>query len=361
MRTALAALGIVIGVVAISSLGMAGVALQQQATSNLGSLTNQVSVSAGQDSDYDGVTEEQVEEIRSIITDAEVIPQKTNSTTVSSRGQEAYVSVTGVTDAAALYDVSRGTAPERLQTGALISNSTAQQLGLELGDPVEYDGHLYRIRGFIDSGSGFGPGGGRGELVVPISGLADQDHYDSVTIIADSGDAATETADTLEEHFNTDGRDEEEVLRVSSYASVQENIGSFLNTLQLALLGIGGISLVVASVAILNVMLMSTVERRGEIGVLRAVGIRRGEVLRMILTEATFLGTLGGLVGATCSLAVGAVMFQVVAGDPAGVLQWASARYLLYGFAFAVFASVLSGLYPAWKAANDSPVEALRG
>jgi len=361
MRTALAALGIVIGVVAISSLGMAGVALQQQATSNLGSLTNQVSVSAGQDSDYDGVTEEQVEEIRSIITDAEVVPQKSNSTTVSSRGKEAYVSVTGVTNAAALYDVSSGEAPERLQTGALISNSTAQELGLELGDPVEYDGHLYRITGLIDSSSGFGPGGGRGELVIPISGLADQKYYDSVTIIAADGDAASVIANTLDEHFNTDGRDEEEVLRVSSYASVQENIGSFLNTLQLALLGIGGISLVVASVAILNVMLMSTVERRGEIGVLRAVGIRRGEVLRMILTEATFLGTLGGLVGAGCSLVVGAVMFNVVAGDPAGVLQWASARYLLYGFAFAVFASVLSGIYPAWKAANDSPVEALRG
>ncbi|MBP2252095.1 putative ABC transport system permease protein [Halarchaeum solikamskense] len=361
MRTALAALGIVIGVVAISSLGMAGVALQQQATSNLGSLTNQVSVSAGQDSDYDGVTEDQVEEIRSIITDAEVIPQKSNSTTVSSRGQEAYVSVTGVTNAAALYDVTSGEAPERLQTGALISNSTARELGLELGDPVEYDGHLYRITGLIDSSSGFGPGGGRGELVIPISGLADQEHYDSVTIIAADGDAATEISETLDEHFNTDGRDEEEILRVSSYASTQDTINSFLNTLQLALLGIGGISLVVASVAILNVMLMSTVERRGEIGVLRAVGIRRGEVLRMILTEATFLGTLGGLVGAGCSLVVGAVMFQLVVGDPTGVLQWASARYLLYGFAFAVFASVLSGIYPAWKAANDSPVEALRG
>ena len=360
MRTALAALGIVIGVVAISSLGMAGVALQQQATSNLGSLTNQVSVSAGQDSDYDGVTEEQVEEIRSIITDAEVVPQKSNSTTVSSRGKEAYVSVTGVTNAAALYDVSSGEAPERLQTGALISNSTAQDLGLELGDPVEYDGHLYRITGLIDSSSGFGPGGGRGELVIPISGLADQKYYDSVTIIAADGDAASVIANTLDEHFNTDGRDEEEVLRVSSYASVQENIGSFLNTLQLALLGIGGISLVVASVAILNVMLMSTVERRQEIGVLRAVGFQKFDVLKIMLSEAVLLGVIGGVAGVVFSLVAGMVINHFIVGDAFLVFRPSNFLYIGLAFGFGVGTSLLSGLYPAWKAANERPVEALR-
>ncbi|MCD2205042.1 FtsX-like permease family protein [Halobacterium sp. KA-6] len=134
-----------------------------------------------------------------------------------------------------------------------------------------------------------------------------------------------------------------------------------MNTLELALLGIGSISLFVASVAILNVMLMSTIERRGEIGVLRAVGIRRGEVLRMILTEAAFLGIVGGIVGALGSLAVGFALFSVLTDNAWLVLEWQSSRYLAYGMAFAIGASVLSGLYPAWKAANESPVEALRG
>jgi len=360
MRTGLAALGIVIGVVAIASLGMAGVAIQQQATSDLGSLTNQVSVSAGQDSVEDGVTEDQVEEMENLVTDAQVVPQKTNDTEIETRSGRAYVSVTAVTNADALYDVSSGEAPARLETGALISNSTAQELGLELGDPVQYDGQIYRVRGFIASESGFG-GGGRGELVIPMSGLRDQQYYDSVTIIAEDGDAATAISDQLVSHFNSDGREQEEELQIMTYAGVQENVNSFMNTLQLALLGIGSISLIVASVAILNVMLMSTIERRGEIGVLRAVGIRRGEVLRMILTEAAFLGVVGGFVGAVASLTVGAIMFSVLTGDATGVLGWASAQYLLYGFAFAVVTSVLSGIYPAWKAANDRPVEALRG
>ena len=359
IRTGLAALGIVIGVIAIASLGMAGAALQQQATSDLGSLTNEVTVTAGPDSTEDGVTDNQVDEIRSIVTTAEVVPQKTNQTTISVRGREARVSVTAVTRASALYDVSAGDSPDRLQSGALLSNSTAQELGLELGDPIQYDGRVYRIRGFIESEQGFGPGGN--ELVLPMSALSEQDHYDTVTIIAEDGDAATEIADTLETRFNTEGREDEEVLRITSYGGVQDSINSFLNTLNLALLGIGSISLIVASVAILNVMLMSTIERRGEIGVLRAVGIRRGEVLRMILAESAFLGVIGGLVGAVVSLGVGLVMFHVLSGAAMDVFGWSSFRYLVYGFAFAVAASLISGLYPAWKAANERPVDALRG
>jgi putative ABC transport system permease protein len=359
-RTGLAVLGIVIGVVAIASLGMAGAAINQQATANLGDLTNEVRISAGQESEYEGVTEEQVEEIRSIVTDAAVVPQKTNSTTVANRGRETYVRVTAVTDASTLYEVSSGEAPERLTTGALLSNSTAREFGFELGDPVEYDGTLYRLRGFIAEDDGFGGGFGR-EMVLPMSALAEQDHYDTVTIIADDGDAATAIAAQLETHFNTAGREREEVLSIRSFGGVQENVGSFMARLQLALLGIGSISLIVAGVAILNVMLMSTIERRGEIGVLRAVGIRRGEVLRMILTEAAFLGIVGGIVGTTLSLGVGAVLFQVITGEAMLVFAWSSAQYLLYGFGFAVLASLLSGIYPAWKAANDRPVEALRG
>ncbi|MGB9964093.1 ABC transporter permease [Halobacterium sp. CBA1126] len=360
VRTALAALGIVIGVMSIASLGMAGVAINQQATAQLGSIANEVTITPGEDNPDDGVTQEQLEEIEALVTDAAVVEQKTNSTDVSARGEDVRVSVTGVTEANELYTVSAGEAPSRLQSGALLSNSTAQELGLELGDPVEYDGQLYRIRGLLESENSFGPSGG-GELVLPLSALSEQDHYDSVTIITADGDDTAAIADRIDAAFNSYGRTEDVQLSIFTSADIQSGISGFMNTLELALLGIGSISLVVASVAILNVMLMSTIERRGEIGVLRAVGIRRGEVLRMILTEAAFLGTLGGFVGALASFAIGFLMFGALTGDPTGVLAWPSARYLVYGFAFAVGASVLSGLYPAWKAANESPVDALRG
>lgn len=338
---------------------MATVALNEQASSQLGGLTDEVSVSSGADSDTeDGVTDDQVAQIENLAGDADVVPQKTNSTTLEARnGEETRVSVTGVTQASALYNLTTGEAPDRLQTGALISNDTAQTLGLEIGDPVAYDGQTYRISGFIESeGQSFGPGGG-GELVIPVSGLADQQYYDTVTIIAADGDAATEIANTLDEYYNTE---DEEELSISTGSNIDQ-IGGFMDTLSTALSGIGAISLVVASIAILNVMLMSTVERRGEIGVLRAVGIRRTEVLRMILTEAAFMGAVGGLIGVVVSLGAGMLAFQMITGNAMGALGWNSTQYLVYGFGFAVLASVLSGIYPAWKAANESPVEALRG
>lgn len=355
VRTGLAALGVIIGVVAIASLGMAGASIQYSTTQELGSLTNQVTVTTGDDNLNPGLTETQVRAIQSLVVDADVVPQKSNQTILSANGEDQRVSVTGVTQANALYTASQGEVPDRLRSGALISSSVAEELGLEIGDPVVYGGEIYRIRAILESQQGFGGGGG--SLVLPLSALSSQDYYRTVTIVAEDGEAAQQIADTLEGRLN----EREEVVSATTPASIQESINSLLGTLNLALLGIGSISLVVAAVSILNVMLMSTIERRGEIGVLRAVGIRRIEVLRMILAEAAFLGVIGGALGALVSLGVGLVLNEVLFGDPSLVFQWGSAQYLLYGFAFAVVASVLSGLYPAWKAANERPVETLRG
>jgi len=356
VRTALATLGILIGVVAIASLGMATAALQQQATADLQGLSNEVTVSAGPDNTNHGLTDDQVTDIRTVTGDATVIPEKTNFTTLSARnGVEAPVSVTALTKADAMYNISRGEISNRLQSGGLISESVARQLNLDIGDPVAYEGQLYRIQGILSSSQGLG--GSRRELVLPMSAMANEEQYDSVTVLTTPEQSVETLTTDIESRFN---ENDEEIIRVRNFAGVQENVDSFLGTLRIGLIGIGSISLVVASVAILNVMLMSTVERKGEIGVLRAVGIRRGEVLRMILTEAAFLGVIGGLLGVGVSAVIGVILFEVLLGSPLEAFNWASAQYLVYGMAFAVIASVVSGLYPAWKAANERPVEALR-
>ncbi|PHQ46147.1 ABC transporter permease [Halorubrum sp. C3] len=356
VRTALATLGILIGVVAIASLGMATAAIQQQATANLEGISNEVTISAGPDNPNDGISADQVDDIERLVGDATVVPERSNVTTLSARnGAETRVSVTALTKADTMYNVSQGSISNRLRSGALLSQADARRLGIEVGDPVTYDGQLYRVQGILSSSQGLG--GQSRVLVLPLSAMDDQNHYDSVTVLTTSGQSVEALTADIESSFNTA---DEEIVRVRNFASVQQNVGSFLGTLRLGLLGIGSISLVVASVAILNVMLMSTVERRGEIGVLRAVGITRGEVLRMILTEAVFLGVIGGVLGVVVSVGIGVVLFEFLVGNPLNAFRWQSAQYLLYGMLFAVVASTISGLYPAWKAANERPVEALR-
>ncbi|WP_049902332.1 ABC transporter permease [Halorubrum distributum] len=356
VRTALATLGILIGVVSIASLGMATAAIQQQATANLEGISNEVTISAGPDNPNDGISAEQVDDIVRLAGDATVVPERNNVTTLSARnGVETRVRVTALTKADAMYNVSQGRISNRLRSGALLSQADARRLGIEVGDPITYDGQLYRVQGILSSSQGLG--GQARVLVLPLSAMDDQNYYDSVTILTTPAQSVEALTADIESSFNTA---DEEIVRVRNFASVQQNVGSFLGTLRLGLLGIGSISLVVASVAILNVMLMSTVERRGEIGVLRAVGITRGEVLRMILTEAVFLGIIGGVLGVIVSVVIGVVLFEFLVGSPLNAFRWQSAQYLLYGMLFAVVASGISGLYPAWKAANERPVEALR-
>ncbi|RLM71592.1 ABC transporter permease [Halorubrum sp. Atlit-8R] len=356
VRTALATLGILIGVVSIASLGMATAAIQQQATANLEGLSNEVIISAGPDNPTDGISADQVDDIERLAGDATVVPERSNVTTLSARnGAETRISVTALTKADALYNVSQGRISNRLQSGALLSQAEASRLGIEVGDPITYDGQLYRVQGILSSSQGLG--GQARVLVLPLSAMDEQNYYDSVTVLITPDQSVEPLTADIRSSFNTA---DEEVVRVRNFASVQQNVGSFLRTLRLGLLGIGSISLVVASVAILNVMLMSTVERRGEIGVLRAVGITRGEILRMILTEAVFLGAIGGVLGVVVSVGVGVVLFEFLVGSPLSAFRWQSAQYLLYGMVFAVTASALSGVYPAWKAANERPVEALR-
>ena len=356
IRSALATLGIVIGVVAIASLGMVGAAIQYSTTENLGSLTNQVTVTAGPDHPEGTITEGDVRALERLAVGEAVVPQRTDRAILEGNGTDRAVDVVGVTRASALYEVTEGEVPDRLQSGALVSQGLADALALGIGDPVVYDGASYRVRGVMEpQGFGGGPGGGE-TLVLPIDAVDTGTGYDSVTVVAVEGAAAEAYADRVEETLN----DRRERLRVTTQADLQESIREFTSTLNLALLGIGSISLVVASVAILNIMLMSTIERRGEIGVLRAVGIRRSEVLRMIITEAGLLGVLGALVGGLVSLGAGLGINELLFGDPMLVFTWNSAQFLLLAIGFGVGASLVSGLYPAWKAANDPPVEALR-
>jgi putative ABC transport system permease protein len=141
---------------------------------------------------------------------------------------------------------------------------------------------------------------------------------------------------------------------------IVEGIKGLFNTISIFLLGIGAISLVVAGVSILNVMMMSTVERTKEIGVMRAIGTSKREILRMFLFESLILGAIGGVIGAILGFGAGFLVDVLILHEASYLFAPSSILYVFVGIAFGVGTSVLSGLYPAWRASNLKPIEALR-
>lgn len=94
---------------------------------------------------------------------------------------------------------------------------------------------------------------------------------------------------------------------------------------------------------------------------MRAVGFQKRDVLKIMLTEAVLLGILGGAIGVVFSVAAGGVINFFVVGDALLVFRPGNFVYIGLAFGFGVATALLSGLYPAWKAANERPVDALRG
>lgn len=133
-----------------------------------------------------------------------------------------------------------------------------------------------------------------------------------------------------------------------------------MSTFSIALAIIAGISLVVAAIMILVVLYMSVTERTREIGVLKSIGARRKDIKRIFSAESFLVGVLSGIVGIILSLLVGGLIMLVLKmtiGMQILSFRW---WYFLGALLISIFISVLSGLYPAAKAAKLDPVEALR-
>jgi putative ABC transport system permease protein len=152
-------------------------------------------------------------------------------------------------------------------------------------------------------------------------------------------------------------RHDEEDFTCISQDAVLESLSSIIRTIALAIVGIAAISLAVAGIGIMNVMLVSVSERSAEVGLLKAIGATRRQILGVFLVEAATLSVLGGLLGLAAGMGLVLLGNQLYPAVDAATPLWAIAAVMFLSLATGIGFGVL----PAWRAANLDPVAALQG
>ena len=376
MRAALTMLGIIIGVMAlvvlVSLVGDATTSVTD-AVSSLGSsmLTVTISDDKSLPIDLETVNTWMEEE------DLELIaPYISASVTASADGESGSVTVYGVTPA--YYEVqgmqlSMGrflkTTDVRNHTYVCVINETSatEIIGYIdcIGQAINLDGVEYTIVGVLsDDENNLTSMMTAGSLTayLPYTSLlrlSDALTSDVTTFCVSAPEDGT--MDTVEAAMTNvlmkRFEDDEDAFEISSQSVLEDTMSSITSVLTILLGGIAAISLVVGGIGIMNIMLVTVTERTREIGIRKAIGASRGNILIQFLLEAVVLCMMGCGLGIFLSWAILQVVSTVVAST--GIVFTLDGGVVLLAVVFCFFIGVVFGLYPANKAAKMKPIDAL--
>ena len=269
---------------------------------------------------------------------------------------------------------------EFFDTTALNASSTVVVLGSSVastlfpdqdpvGQTVRINNIPFRVIGVMESKGGTGFMSQDSQMFVPLTTmqkrLASAGNFRGASTIntinvkiqdLSQSDAITEQiGEILRARHNVI----EDDFSVTSQEDVLAAATSVADTLTLFLGGVAMISLIVGGIGIMNIMLVSVTERTREIGIRKAVGAKRKDILMQFLTEATVMSVLGGLIGTLLGVVAAMLMGSVSLGSTT-VTPSVDASAIVLAVVFSVAVGLFFGIYPAMRASALRPIEALR-
>lgn len=153
---------------------------------------------------------------------------------------------------------------------------------------------------------------------------------------------------------------EDDDFAVNSIAEVKDILDKVFNVVDYLLLALTSISLIVGGVGIMNVMYVAVVERTFEIGLRKSIGAKKSDILKQFLFEAIFLTVLGGILGVVLGFFLSGILERIASNFGYNLSFPVTWKAILVGFSFSALTGLVFGIYPARKASQMSPMEALR-
>ena len=368
LRSLLAILGIIIGVVTIVSMGILGNSLVLAISDSLSTVGDSIIVTPhvggmgfGGSQSSNLLSDRDVEQIRRAAAPHVTIPVYSGSSRMKIGSEDTVGTIYGLKpdDIPVLLEVDQGSYL-RGASGAMVGATFAEENEIKVGSRISLgDKGSVRVVGILkERGMGFDINPDFGIVVEDqwFKQAFGQEEYNQVIVKVNDLNKIEEVKDSIDRTMNR----KETVVDVIDTRAILETILTTFGQISTFTTVIGGISLIVAGVSILNIMLMSVTERIKEIGVIRSIGTQRKEVLRMFLYEALILGLIGSSIGGALSIIGGYAVSMVMLQTTEYLFVPSSLVYIVYGVGFGLGTSLISGLYPAWKASNLNPIEALR-